>query len=543
MPIFQYQDYQDRYGPSIAEALGHQGDVQAQLALQQGAIAAQAARDRGQMWGNLLGTVGDTAVAIPQHQLQARRQALADQEARQHMALTGLQLDDATRQQAALHRVGAVWDSLRDEQGNVDLDAFQSKISGDDLKYAGPLLAAAEQSATRRQTQQATALKSTQERAGGMLSARDVSPESVTAFFTDARDRRAISGADYARYTARIAADPEKGPEAALREMLGATANKPVFQDPTHVGYDPFTFQPTVQGTPKHDFEPPTTNVQGPKGEPLSFDKVSRTYFNMVTNQPEPNPVFTKKPTTPEEDKARWIAIQTQTDMGQPVSPADLAWAKAYGKEKLLTVDASAAAAAGRQAAAIGAQTAEQRRAQDFAEQQAGRRELTDKVETPYRTAVTSAQTLRDVVTDAKAGNKVAASLQNLQTTMAAIRSQGLNRINQTEIGTTAGAGSVWDRLVGWMGHATEGQPVPPDVQNDMLKYADILEKAAYDNYKTGHAAITERYKLTDEKPLPAPGAARSGGMVTLRAPNGQTKQVRADEVASYVAQGAVVVP
>jgi hypothetical protein len=97
MPIFQYQDYQDRYGPSIAEALGHQGDVQAQLALQQGAIAAQAARDRGAMWGNILGTVGETAVAIPQHRLQAQRQALADQEARQRMAITGYQLDDAKR--------------------------------------------------------------------------------------------------------------------------------------------------------------------------------------------------------------------------------------------------------------------------------------------------------------------------------------------------------------------------------------------------------------------------------------------------------------
>ena len=97
------------------------------------------------------------------------------------------------------------------------------------------------------------------------------------------------------------------------------------------------------------------------------------------------------------------------------------------------------------------------------------------------------------MVDAAKAGNKIAGSQQNLLATVASIRSQGLNRINQTEVGVTAGAGNLWDHLNGWLGKATAGQPVPPDVQADMLKYADLLEKNAYQKYVAGHQDITKR--------------------------------------------------
>src|SRR5580765_1253124 len=43
MPIFQYQDYRNPYGPSIAEALQRQADPQAAGALRAGDIAARGA--------------------------------------------------------------------------------------------------------------------------------------------------------------------------------------------------------------------------------------------------------------------------------------------------------------------------------------------------------------------------------------------------------------------------------------------------------------------------------------------------------------------
>jgi hypothetical protein len=241
---------------------------------------------------------------------------------------------------------------------------------------------------------------------------------------------------------------------------------------------------------------------------------------------------------TSEMDDQRYRDIVAKGRLHQPISPEDVAWAQGYEKQKTLGVDTSASAAANRQAAAIAAQTAQQSRAQTFAEAQAGRKELTDKVETPYLTAVGSANTLRDVVAAAKAGNKVAASLQSLETTMSAIRAQGLNRINTAEIGVTANAGNLWDRIVGHVGKLAAGEPVPADLQQDMLQFADILEKAAHKKYEAGFDATTKRYGLTAEQKLPPPG----GGTIRMRAPNGQEQDVSPDQVDHYKSRGAIVV-
>jgi len=224
------------------------------------------------------------------------------------------------------------------------------------------------------------------------------------------------------------------------------------------------------------------------------------TLVDPTTNQP----IFTA-PEKPTHDEWSMFAASYAKQLGKPtwdaLTPAQ--------QQSAFTAFANAKAdpAAARQAATIGAQVAQQQRQQSFTEAQAGRKELTDKYETPYQTSLASSNTLRDVVAAAQAGNKVAGSLQSLETTMAAIRAQGLNRINTAEIGVTANAGSMWDRIQGWMGKAVSGEPVPASIQKDMLQFADILDKAAYQKYITGHRAITKRYGLTDETPLPAPSS------------------------------------
>jgi hypothetical protein len=94
MPIFQYQDYRNPYGPSIAEALQHQADPQAAAALRAGDIQAQAAQRTGALQGQLWSTLG----AIPQ-QIQAQQAARQEMAARaQQLQLGGLQLDAAQRE-------------------------------------------------------------------------------------------------------------------------------------------------------------------------------------------------------------------------------------------------------------------------------------------------------------------------------------------------------------------------------------------------------------------------------------------------------------
>lgn len=158
--------------------------------------------------------------------------------------------------------------------------------------------------------------------------------------------------------------------------------------------------------------------------------------------------------------------------------------------------DPAAIAATERQIKTVEANTAQQSRAQDFQTKKQAREDI-DKINKDFLTARTSADTLRDVVASAQSGNKVAGSLQSLEATMAAIRAQGLNRINSSEIGVTADAGNAWDRIVGWFGKKSEGQPVPKNIQEDMKTFADILDKAAYKKYGDAHDATNTLYGTT----------------------------------------------
>jgi hypothetical protein len=228
---------------------------------------------------------------------------------------------------------------------------------------------------------------------------------------------------------------------------------------------------------------------------------------------PGGNVVFQGKPKPPTEVeiKQQYEGLFKKRLLHQPLSADEQATMTAYEQDKLLGPEAAAAAATNRQTRAIDAAAAAQNRTQTFAEQQAGRKELEDKIEPPFYTAKASAQMLRDTISAAQSGNMTAAALQSLETTMAAVRAQGLNRVNMAEIGLSAGAGSSWDRIQGWFGKAAAGQPVPPAVQKDMLQFADILDKSADQKYKQGWQSTIDRYGLTKEKPLVPMGAAPQG--------------------------------
>jgi hypothetical protein len=141
MPIFQYQNYTNPYGPSIAEALQHQGDIQAAGALRAGDLEGEAARQQGaierQMWGGL----GQGIAAIPQ-QMQANREAaLRDQALRQQTAVTAMTLEDRQRQRDADTQIGKLLDATpRGPNGTYDVRAFTSNLPGDLAKYAQPYI-------------------------------------------------------------------------------------------------------------------------------------------------------------------------------------------------------------------------------------------------------------------------------------------------------------------------------------------------------------------------------------------------------------------
>lgn len=187
-------------------------------------------------------------------------------------------------------------------------------------------------------------------------------------------------------------------------------------------------------------------------------------------------------------------------------------------KFKTMSTDQTALAAADRQAKTIAAQVAQQGRAQDFAESQAARGEYQKNVALPFQKALGASQTLRDTVAAAKAGNKVAANMQDLATAMADVKSMGFNRFNAAELGLPASAGDVWDRLQSGIGKLVAGQKVPEDLQNDMLAFADILDRNATNTYRKGRQSLLDTYqgvKLPDE--------SAASGIISVSAPNGKT--------------------
>lgn len=207
------------------------------------------------------------------------------------------------------------------------------------------------------------------------------------------------------------------------------------------------------------------------------------------------------KPPTAEQDTQRYIKIQQAKVLKQPVSPEDAAWASGYEKNKTLSTDASAAAAAAR-----GLEL--QRNAQDFSEKEAGRKELTDKVEQPYLDAREKASTLRSVIDAAKNGNMEAASVQSLLGTLGLVTTEGVKRINNVELQQVSGAGSLFERIKGAAAKVAVGQPLSAKLQNDLAELAQLLEKSARKKYEEGFGRVTKRYNLADEQIMPPPEEA-----------------------------------
>lgn len=151
--------------------------------------------------------------------------------------------------------------------------------------------------------------------------------------------------------------------------------------------------------------------------------------------------------------------------------------------------------------------------AETHQEQMKGK-ELLDKAEGAYRTAVQSAGSLGDFVKAARSGNKVAAEAIPLEGALNITTAQGVHRINRNEIDQVAGAGNLFDRIMGRVGKLTTGQPIPPDVQKDFEDLSMILQRGAYKTYKDAHTSAVKRYGLNGETPLSEPGGTSGTSVV-----------------------------
>jgi len=520
---FQYRDTSDaRFAGTIGDLILRRGDIAAQQARDIANANARAVEISGNASAQAAQAIGQTVAAIPQ---EIRRNAVVEQQGK----LGALDLEAKQRATDAtkfLSKVMVETPKVTEDGVSVwDTPTITRAMA--DGGY-GPEAGAAAQhlDGINNAFRQARASQVALVKQGAeSVAAAGNDPDLANHFLDQMEANKLMPAADLAHYRDFIKADPAN--TAKLTAYLMGPQKGVVVPEGGQL-VNPVTNEAAFKGTPK----PPTRVELGviandPTKTPEERAAAAKA---LATAYPQPTPARTA-----EQDKAEYLGIIAKKQLGQALTPEEQAKATAYEQEKTLGVDKSASAAADRQANAIGAQTAQQKRAQDFSEAQAGRKELTDKVEAPFRQAQQSAQELRDLVHAAQAGNKEAASLQALQATMSTVRANGLNRLNQAEMKLPEGAGSVWDRVAGKVGKLVSGQPIDASLQKDLLDLADLMEKGAYNRYTTSHKDITTRYKLTDEKPAAPP-------FVRMRAPNGQETDVMLGQVDHYKALGATVV-
>src|SRR5215475_12706848 len=141
------------------------------------------------------------------------------------------------------------------------------------------------------------------------------------------------------------------------------------------------------------------------------------------------------KPDTETQEAQRYEGIRTKQTLKQPVSDEDRAWSQAYEKRKTLGPALSAGAADTRQD-----------KTQQFQIDKEARGQV-NAAEKQYRTAQESQGSLDDFIGLAEKGNKIAGAAVPLEGTLEIVTSQGVKRINRTEVEGIEGAGSLFDRI------------------------------------------------------------------------------------------------
>lgn len=466
------------------------------------AAQAEAARQRGQIWGQSLNALGQQISNLPTQ--YAQLQQMKNQQQIQQMQLAGMQ----RAQQGEMKANQIISGFPRNPDNTFDTGTLgqQFAAAGVPLEQQEKYLTSLDKINGVITTHNQQIADHRADVANTILSAHGptdlIDPQTVQLGVAAAKAGNLITPDDEKAMTQALGSNPDPSfPRQLLMQIRnrGSQFQKQEFKTkgPGDVIYNAATGQ-TVGSQEggafkdENDALSALTNPNDPR------QAQAQAWLNARKQ-------FTGSPDAQMDAEAQ--RILTKKGLNQPLTPEENATLNAYTQRKLIGPEAAAAAATTRLMMTEKAASDRQAAAQAFTEGQAGRKEYSEKVATPYQTALASSQTLRDVVSAAQGGNKIGASLQSLETTMAAIRAQGLNRINTAEIGVPASAGSAWDRIQGWFGKATEGQPVPANIQKDMLQFADILDKQATSKYQKGRQSILSTYKginLPDETVAPS---------------------------------------
>jgi hypothetical protein len=159
------------------------------------------------------------------------------------------------------------------------------------------------------------------------------------------------------------------------------------------------------------------------------------------------------------------------------------------------------------------------------------------KAEQDYNGARSTVAMQRQLIKDAKSGNKEAVRIVPLEGALEITTSQGVHRINRTEVEQYGQAGNWYDRIVGRIGAGVSGKSIPDDVLNDMDAMTQELEHNAHQRYKLEYdynKQVVEGYGGKDfDKRVPMVPEEKAGAEegassekenpLVVKAPNGKS--------------------
>lgn len=190
----------------------------------------------------------------------------------------------------------------------------------------------------------------------------------------------------------------------------------------------------------------------------------------------------TDKPETAAEEDARMQTLKARQLRGEKLSRQEATGLQAYSWRKTLAPQTTASAADARLS-----------RQQQFEIDKEARGQI-NAAEKQYRQAKESADALGDFINLASQGNKIAGAAVPLEGTLEIVTSQGVKRINRTEVEGIEGAGSLFDRIQSKIGKWTKGQPMPADLLKDFSALNDTMRQNSYRAYSDAYDQARDVY-------------------------------------------------
>ena len=130
--------------------------------------------------------------------------------------------------------------------------------------------------------------------------------------------------------------------------------------------------------------------------------------------------------------------------------------------------------------------------------------------------AKAAADEMKTVIDLARAGNKTAYAYAPVTGVLTINSANGTKRINMAEIKQYEGAGSLVDRVTGYLGKQVSGASIPPNILNDMEQLHTSLGKAADKSAQTKLEGVNQTYRSNFTLPAPP-----KSGTIRARDPQG----------------------